>query len=442
MVAYSWTRFRPLTRASIKSLITAAPSVATPTTAVPTTASGGEGLDWRGWSDRYGHLSSEARSVKQLDEMLSSTTLLLPELDSLLAKWTLGHEMVHLANYGTGQGELSMFPALQWCERQVLLGNHNFVIASFTDPPGEFETDESLQGACLGHLLASAEPLELWRQFPFCQPSFAGGPCSHSSQSVGLGCASCAFSALIVSEILKRGISVLVSNVDVIWFRNFDPKQLSQDVAFQVYSGWSSQQFQQSLADGKVCGSTATGARCTSFAMPNSTTSPTARRFQARAQCLEAIFNFGFYFVKASAAAINLQAELAKAVLTRSTEDQPSFGSTPGFLGRPVCHDNNEFNLLATSQQQRLFKRLFVDDVQVDVHCEDNFEPLAPSERYPLANQYTQYKHIVAAESADIRIWNPQQAPVSIQYILENVDLREVVGVHLTLQNTKAPLML
>ena len=237
-------------------------------------------------------------------------------------------------------------------------------------------------------------------------------------------------------------VSVLVSNVDVIWFRNFDPKQLSQDVAFQVYSVWSSQQFQQSLADGKVCGSTATGARCTSFAMPNSTTSPTARRFQARAQCLEAIFNFGFYFVKASAAAINLQAELAKAVLTRSTKDQPSFGSTPGFLGRPVCHDNNEFNLLATSQQQRLFKRLFVDDVQVDVHCEDNFEPLAPSERYPLANQYTQYEHIVAAESADIRIWNPQQAPVSIQYILGNVDLREVVGVHLTLQNTKAPLML
>ena len=144
------------------------------------------------------------------DNFANSTSITcLPELDALLNEWaprsnSSNDRIIHLSNYVADNiPHLDNFIGKQWCERQLMIGNQNFLMV--VDPSSSlttFSTSAAAQGPCAGHVLL----LQNWpHEVNFCRwRDFSGG-----------------MDAWLVTEIIKRGASVIVSNVDVVWFRVF-----------------------------------------------------------------------------------------------------------------------------------------------------------------------------------------------------------------------------
>ena len=252
----------------------------------------------------------------------------MPSLDALLNKFAIRQQkLVHLANFVAGRyPDHSFFIARQWCERQLRIGNTNFIIAIDPSSPSplEFAIVPAAQVLCIGHMYSPEIPERDWREvLGFCLERDWSG----------------AMDVFLVTELIKRGVSVVVSNVDVVWLRNPGLVHLDSDFANQFYSMPSARWFTEALTKGKLCGNTATGTRCSQM-----NSDPT---------CLEDISNFRMYAVKASSASLAIQLRLAKGVLTIREVFSPNWGATPGVVDRALCHDNNAYNLLLASSQKR-----------------------------------------------------------------------------------------
>jgi len=144
--------------------------------------------------------------------------------------------------------------------------------------------------------------------------------------------------------------------------------------------------------------------------------------------CVEGIFNFGLYAVKASGASLAIQLRLAKGVLTRKVLDSPSWGAAPGIVGRPLCHDNNEYNLLLVSSQQDLVRELRVGDVKSPVNCPGDFS--SQKDIYPGAYEF---EYQSSMPKATLRGWEVTTFPTSVNYWLDHLNHSKIRAVHMTM---------